>query len=261
MGEILDGVASADGSTRASASGWLGRLRYRQGRFDEAAALQMEAAAEPHLVRRLGALTGVAASLLEAFRPDEAAAAAERLRALAMERRHAYFEAWGECLLRSTAYRRGLTTEPDRELIAATAAVGLKDMEALLYLNEAAVAWRAGLFADAALLAMRAHRLWSESGWPWGAMLARVLAAVAGEPAPEDELLTIGERVLESALPRVGLQTLGLLAGLCPAVAGRWREAGVRMAASVPRGHWEDRLEVMSAAEALRALGVEASPD
>ena len=197
----------------------------------------------------------MAASLLEAFRYDETAAWAERLRVLAAEHRHPYYEAWGECLARCAAYRSGHAMEPDLELVEVTAAVGLKDMEALLCLNEAAVAWRAERLDDALALSRRVHQLWTESGWVWGALLARTLAAAAGEATTTEELASIGDRACEGPLPRVAVQTLGLLGRLWPEGRGRWAATARSMAATVPRARWDQRLEVISVAEALRWVG------
>nr|MBK7070576.1 protein kinase [Deltaproteobacteria bacterium] len=172
----------------------LGRLRYRQGRFEEAAALLKEAAAwEPWATARLDARVNAASAAMECFRLDDARSLAEEARRAAARCRHPYYEARAEWILRAVAYRTGRATSPDLELLDAVSSVGLRDVAALLCMNEAAVAWRAGDAETARSLSARALRQWSLTGWVPGLALVQPLAMLCGEAVDaEEERLLVG---------------------------------------------------------------------
>ena len=253
---VVDEVArcATDPGLRANA---LGRLRYRQGRFEEAAALLKEAAAwEPWATARLDARVNAASAAMECFRLDDARSLAEEARRAAARCRHPYYEARAEWILRAVAYRTGRATSPDLELLDAVSSVGLRDVAALLCMNEAAVAWRAGDAETARSLSARALRQWSLTGWVPGLALVQPLAMLCGEAVDaEEERLLVG-RAKALPLSRVAVQSLALLAKARP----RRRRALSGIATphfkSIPRSHWTHRLEVMSIDEAAAALGI-----
>lgn len=243
---------ATDPGLRANA---LGRLRYRQGRFEEATKLLLEAAGwEPWATARLDARVNAASAAMECFRLDDAQAIAEEARAAAARCRHAYYEARAEWILRAVAYRTGRATAPDHALLDAVLDVGLRDVGALLCMTEAAVAWRAGDLPTARSLSAQAHRAWSLAGWAPGVALARPLALLCGEDADDDE----EERLVESAaalpLPRVAVQSLALLALARPDRRESLSGIATPHLLGIARSHWTHRLEVMSIEEAAAAL-------
>ncbi|WP_437586794.1 protein kinase domain-containing protein [Sorangium sp. So ce1000] len=232
-------------------------LRYSQGRFDEAAALHAVAAEqEPRLTARIAATVNCASALLEAFRHQEAAERAAIGRELAARARHAYWEGRAEWLLRAARYRMGEAHEPDLELVEAVQRVGVQELEALVRLNEAAVAYRAGALELAAVLADRAAWLWRQMARPWGALLARSVALASGAGAQEAEVRALAELAVQCRVPGIGIQALGLLGPVFPEARPSWREAVRGLVHGIPREHWGRRIEVLSVEEALEgALG------
>ena len=247
-----------DSQARAALAGWMGRLRYRQGRFDDAAALHVEAARqEAWVTTRIEATIAAASAWMEGFRHGEAEVWARSGLALAEGCRHPYHAARAEWILRSMAYRTGAASAPDHELVDAVAALGVLDAEALVCLTEAAVAWRVGRWSEGRALAMRVHRIWTPTAWTWGAMLARCLALACGDEAAKDEVKALAASAGACHLPRIGLQALGLLGELFPEARDEWRVAAEALAATVPREFWPLRMEVISVAEALAGVGCE----
>jgi hypothetical protein len=235
------------------------RLRYVEGRFEEAAALDARAAElDPWPTHRIGALLNSGAALLEAFRHREAATRASAARALAIACRHPHLEGRVEWLLRAAMYRLGEAEAPDMELVGAAAHVGVPELEALLCLNEAAVAFRAGEAAVAAELAGSAAEVWRRLDRPSGAVLARCLALASGASAREDEAPALAELAIGCGVPGIGVQALGLLGKAFPEARGAWREAAAALARGIPREHFARRMDVLSVEEALAALGAAA---
>ncbi|WP_437779749.1 protein kinase domain-containing protein [Sorangium sp. So ce1097] len=256
---LSDIVQRAEGASdpelHASIAGWHGRLRYRQGRYEEAAALQAEAAARTGWVTtRIAAQLNGASALLEALRVEEAAGLIERALGLARRYRHTLYEARAEWLLRVSAYRAGAAGRPDTELLEAFSRAGLSEMEGFVCLNEAAVAWRAGDRGAARDLAERARGILAPLGEPWAALLASGLALACGGDLGEAEVASLLARARRCPLPRVRAQALALisLSGRAAELApGEVREAA--LGAGVPRSAWPCRLEVLSIEEVLAA--------
>ncbi len=168
--------------------------------------------------------------------------------------RHVLHELRAEWVLRSVDYRSERACSPDLEFVEAAGHAGIKHMEALVCLNEAAVAWRAGDRATARALAERAACGMKEVGDRAGALLSCCLAAANGAPLDG----ATSEDVLACKLPRIRLQAAGLLAmaraeGLTDmAPPALDRDA---ILADIPIEHRGKRMEVVSALEALAALG------
>jgi Protein kinase domain len=244
--------ASADPAARTAHAGWLGRLRYRQGRFAEAAVLHAEASAgEPWATAKLAALLSSASARMEASQLEQAAATARDALVLARRYRLPLFEARAEWIERAATYRAGAAGGPDRELVEAAALLGPSDIEAMICLNEAAVALRVGDRGGTRELAGRARRAWASLGeQSGGALLAAALALAGGAATPDDEVAALVERALAAGVPAVGVQVLGLiaLAGRLPPLDGARVDA---LAAAVPRETWAARLDVLSVREAL----------
>ncbi|WP_438035771.1 protein kinase domain-containing protein [Sorangium sp. So ce204] len=234
------------------------RLRYVEGRFDEAAALHAEAAAsEPWQTGRIAAMLSSASALLEAFRHRDAAARAEAARELAARCRNSYYEGRAEWLVRSARYRMGEAAEPDLDLVEAIVRVGVPHLETLVCLTEAAVAYRAERAAIAAELGGRAARLWRGMDRPSGALLSRCLALAAGAQAEEGEVAKLAEEAMTCQVPGIGLQALGLLGRVAPEARAGFRGALGALAEGIPHERWDERMDVLSAAEAFEGAGGE----
>ncbi|WP_437985161.1 protein kinase domain-containing protein [Sorangium sp. So ce117] len=237
------------------------RLRYVEGRFDEAAALHAEAAAsEPWQTGQIAAMLSSASALLEAFRHREAAARAGAARELAARCRNPYWEGRAEWLVRSALYRMGEAAEPDLDLVEATVRVGVPQLEALVCLTEAAVAYRAERAAVAAELGGRAATLWRGMDRGSGALLARCLALAAGARADDGEVEQLAEAAMTCQVPGIGLQALGLLGRVAPGARAGFRGALGGLAEGIPRERWDERMDVLSAAEAFEGAGGEGPP-
>ncbi|MFT3765593.1 MAG: serine/threonine-protein kinase [Minicystis sp.] len=248
--------ASGDPVTLGRSLGWTGRVRYRQGRFDEAEDLFAQSArAEPWLVDRLAAELNAASALIEAFRLGEAERAAERARALAAEGRLAFLEARSEWIVRTVAYRSGRAAAPDLDLVEAMSVVGARDMEALVSMTEAAVAYRGGDPVTAMALAERAIDRWSHAGVQREAvLLMRALRVACGAPAPPEAFEGFVAQALEGTVPGMGIQALALLARARPEADWISKVDVEPLARQVDPGHWGERLDVLSVQEALTAL-------
>jgi len=251
----IEAEASSDPAARASLAGWRGHLCYRQGRFDEAAALTSEAAeGEAWVGARILARLNGASARMEGFDHVEAAAWAAEAQGLARTCRNPYFEGRAEWLLRCIAYRTGRASTPDSDLVEASARVGVPELEGLVCMNEAAVAWRAADLPAALALAERAYRRLAPTGEPLVALLVGSLMIACGATLPATEVSALVERALHCLVPGVGIQALGLFApsGLLPAWPGE--EAIASLAALVPERFWDQRMEVLSVQESLSLL-------
>jgi tetratricopeptide (TPR) repeat protein len=266
LAAVLDEVAAwakerAEPEADAALAGWLGRLRYQQGRFDEAAELHAKAAAqEPWIIARIAALFHGASSLLEAFRHPEAAAVAREALDLAERCRHVHHEAACAWMLRTVAYRTAAPIDPDPELIAAVTHVGTPDVEASIYFTEACILWRAGRLPEAADIAERAHKIWSGMRKQWPALLARCLSLRCRPAARRSEALSLAERAIQCPVHGMGIQALGLLAPIEPAVRLIAEPEAGRLSAEVPLRFWSMRIDVLSVLEALSALDIQGLP-
>jgi eukaryotic-like serine/threonine-protein kinase len=259
---ILDEVdtwaaGTADPRAEGYLAAWLARLRYRQGRFEEAIALHARAAERMAWeTERTQQTLSTASCLLEVFRHDEAAACAHEVLRRCASHRHPYFEARSEWLARAAAYRSSKPLRPDLELLEAVALVGVPTLEAFICLNEAAVAWRLGESVLAAGLARRTHLLCARASNEGGALLSVALASCCG--AMNVDFDVIAKRACACDIPGIGVQVLGMLA-----LAGRDVDASARghlgaLLQGVPPRYWGRRMDVLSVEESLAALGVEA---
>jgi hypothetical protein len=248
--------ASGDIVSKARAASWLGRLRYRQGRFDEAAAQQAAAAeGEDWLVTKLWARLLGASALLEAFRFEEAAAMAREALALSRHCRHALCEGRAEWILRSVDYRTGaLDAGPvDRELVEAAPLVGVADLEPLVCLNEAAVAMRMGDRALARSLAERAYLAWKRQQERVGFVLSASFYLALGGTLAEAEMRPLVADAISCTIPGVGIQSLALLAAAGEEVPRQGEAVDALVALVEPRFR-ECRMDVLSVKESLEWL-------
>lgn len=227
-----------------------GVLRYLQGCFHDAALLYAGAAKlEPGLSGRIATTLKSASALLEAFEHDAALASADEARAMARACRSPYWEARAEWLVRAALYRKGQSSEPDLELVDAVARVGVDDLEALVALTEAAVAFRSGALSTAVTLAERAAGIYRRLQRSGAENLARCLAIACGATVDALELDPLSKTAMECEIPGLGIQALGLLGRRFPKERRRWRMAPSRLWEGVPREHWGERIDVLSIEE------------
>ena len=257
LAEVLDEVddwAERSGHAMAELTAAEGHARrcYHEGRFAEAAKSYARAAAlEPWLTGQIEATLRSASALLEAFDHERAEKTAEEARILAVRARHPYWEGRVEWLLRSAKYRMGKTSLPDMELVDAVAHVGAADLEALVCLNEAAVALRADMREDARTLADRAATIWRGMGRVFATMLARALAIACGASAEAEEVEALVSRAIACKGPGIGIQTLGLLGKVFPQMRSSWQHAVAELVKGVPEIHWDQRVDVLSVNESV----------
>jgi hypothetical protein len=248
--------ASGDPLARASHAHWLGRLRYVQNRFPEAARLHDEAARlSPAVPLRGTALYHAGGAWMESFELDAASARAEQVNRLAEGLRHAFLELQAQWLLRVIAYRSARTDgrAPDLELVETAPLLGSATHEGIVAVTEAAVAYRNGDLATARDLAGRAHRAYAQAGHPIGTVMSRSLFAAAKGELPEGELVALAGSARRCPVPSVAVQSLALVAEAGAPVEISAAELD-SMADTVPPGHRDKRLDVLSIDEALAML-------
>ncbi|MFO0593222.1 MAG: serine/threonine-protein kinase [Polyangiaceae bacterium] len=232
-----------------------GRLRYRQGRFLEAAEHHEAASRSERLFDRISEKNAAAWALFEAFELDRAQALATEAHALAERHRHAGQEASAAWTLRSIAYRRGVAGPPDMDLARAVMYAVDRQVQAVILCTEAAAAYRED-HPDGLSLASRAHDIFSSLSQPRGALLARGLSIALGAAPREGEIKMLQQKACSIQGGGIGLQALALLARRGhlppPDSAPRIKE----LAAEIPRTSWGVRMDILSVEECLSALGV-----
>lgn len=226
---------------------------YARDDFVRAAELHERVAgvAETSLIE-LSSLLNSASARLETGDFGRAKQLAGRARAQAHARRHVHYEARSERILRAVAYRGGGSVEPDTELTDAVATVGVPHLEALIFLNEAAAAWRGGRHVLASRLARHAAEVWVKAGNHWPALLAHALEVGAGVEIPDEELAEHADRLVECPSATLGVQAASLLARPASRHQERLREVARAHADRVPAERWDRRLEIVSIREAVR---------
>jgi hypothetical protein len=240
---------------RAKRSGWLGNLRYRQGRYLAAARLHGRSAiGREREDERLSARYNMANCLLEAGRIDEALATASAIVGDAAACRLPRYEALASWVVRTASYRRGEGGSAMPELVEAAATVGPKE-EALLAASEAAWAWRGRDARMAADLAQRARARFVETRSQDAEILMAALVAAtdwaAGAPYVQGILLRV-----EDAPPGIAAQVYALLQRGAPQPDPEW---AARARAAARRGRWPApalRREVLSITEATGPVQV-----
>jgi eukaryotic-like serine/threonine-protein kinase len=147
---------------------WIGWLRYRQGRFADAAALHLRQAERwpPGRVSRIASHLSAASALMEEGDLVRARAIVDDAWPELVATRNANFEARAEWIRRSCSYRLGEPLVVDWELVEALLVLEQPHVASLSLLTEAAIAWRAqqydriaGLLREAGLRARAIDRL------------------------------------------------------------------------------------------------------
>lgn len=235
-----------------SALGW---VAYGDDDFARAAALHREVAelATTDLLRNNAHLSA-ASALMEAGAFDQAEALARGVIPFAVEGRHALFEARAEWIARAAAYRRGEVLAPDAKLALAAADIGEPNLGALIALNEAAAAWRAGQALLAEQLGRLAARQWEAMGARDPALLARALVCAAAPAASEPTARTLLEDVRDIQMPTLRLQAAALLAGADPSLVPEASDLIRTVAAETPAARPDLCMEILSIADAMKSV-------
>lgn len=249
-------VCRGDAAAKARVRGWEGRLYYRDNRFEQAAAAFAESAEhEPWTSDRAMMWTNAASALVEAGRYAEALDAASRAQVAAAAGRVAFVEARAEWVRRAALFRMDGAGAADLDLVDALEGLGAPDLEALVCLTEAAVAFRQGAIDVTRTLAGRAVQLWARTAvQPDAAILTRALGVAAGAVATDEQIEELAERAGQCRIAGMGLQALALLAQARPLLRPKWQAWIPLLLATVPEGRREDRLDVLSAREAMTCL-------
>jgi Protein kinase domain len=238
-------------SRRAKLAGWWGNLRYKQGRYVEAAELhQMAARTKAGVLARVSSQINAATALLEVPELERARALATEAARHARRARHARYEARATWLLRAADYRADRAGPPQPELVEAAAAVAPPE-EALLATTEAAIAWRRGELGLAEQLALRGARAFALRQTLEGELLCRALALAAAPPDGQVAALAIADRLGECRVPDVAVQVLGLLRFAVPSLEETWMAQLKDLISSREPVQHDRRLDVLSYSESL----------
>ncbi|MCB9682509.1 MAG: serine/threonine protein kinase [Alphaproteobacteria bacterium] len=235
---------------------WRGLHLYRQGDFDGAAELHLEAADLGDADLR--SLVNAASALLDAGRHDEANEVARRCRLLAAEARRAYMEAAAVWLERAAAYRSSQVHQPDAELVEAVVAIGQQDLIGKIALTEAALAWRARRLDLGRELAGLADDAFAAIRHDVARLLTRGLRLACGEPWTEAEIAALLADALACPYPRVGLQSV-VLVGTVAVLPAEAREALRAFRDRTVEMQLHRRYEVLSMSEILAHGGWESN--
>ena len=189
-----------------------GVLEYRQGQYRRAARSFTRAAElEPDRARRVGALLSLGSALIECRRHASAERVIKEARELAESSRHVQREANAVWLERTNAYRQGKELQVDEELVAAAGRIGSPHFQGLIYLCEAAIAWRAG---DERRAAELARAVGSEQLAPrdsWTELLATALGMAAQSFCHAIDTERLRRSALSCSDPGCGRSDLGAL--------------------------------------------------
>jgi hypothetical protein len=256
LAEISASCLEDDVELRARLDTWTGHLRYRQGRYRDAARLNHQAAQRTSSVFvRVYALVWGALASMDDFDFAEARATADEARRQAAHHRHAYHELFATWILRAVDYRTDQARQPDLELLGAVPHVGRKQLDGVVHLNEAAIAWRWGKRDVAARLAREALRSLSAIGHEDGSLLAASLLVALGEPADRAHVSELCARVKGGLMPGIGVQALALVARAGKLPGGVVdRERLEALTTGVPPACWGLRMDLLSMDESLDAL-------
>jgi hypothetical protein len=242
-------------SNRALLSAWVGWMRYREGRFLTAARLHRRASRLQRNPRaRLTNVISAAAAAINAGAHEDARGLALRARSLARSTRRVQHEARAEQILRAVAYREDRADAPDLELLDAADLLGLPNLEGVIYLYEAAVAWRRGRGALAQGLANEASARLASAGNRWTRMLARALASACEGSISDDDLATLLAEATECPYPGLSVQAMGLLALASGSAPPDLQGRAQQQAAKISGEEHDRRREVLSVTEALARI-------
>ena len=251
--QVLEGVSawSAENRRRTGlCATWRARQAYYEERYDTAAALHADAAANLSGAERLNALVGRAAALLDGLHYAEAIEAANLARQRAADSRLEHYEARAEWVVRSALYRQGAAGEVDEELLAVVKDSMPPWLYAQVAMPEAAIAWRAGNRERASELAEESRAAWIRAGFVPGATLMAALALACHADNHVDADAAFAAAV-GCPVAGLALQALGLLALASPPLAPRCLPVVMELVNAIPAETRDLRLEILAPMEAL----------
>jgi len=225
-----------------------GHVRFRQGRYLEAARLYHEVARdELGPDRRASALVNAGNALREGGAYEEALQSYEQAAALAARHRLAVLEAGALVGHRTASYLRGDFMVPDPELVSVVAGLGDPSLHSLIAFTEAAVAWRAGDLPLGERLAREAEVAFDRPGTKEGRRFAGALAALCS--GRQEEVLPLLSGTLDDL---VGCQIAAVACALGVPLSAPVRERALAAARAAPDGRLRllDRREVLTMLEA-----------
>lgn len=249
LGAWAEATGSADG--RATHAHLRGRMAYQSGEFRAAAEHHARAAGLARTASaRLSSRLDEAAALLELAELDAVLARAGEVVTEATDGRHHTYATVGWWLRRAATYRSGRGGRADADLAAAVDHVGVPWVAALVHLQEAAFAWRAGEPATGGRLALVAAE--RAGDLPDALSLARSLAWACGAPSTPAERDVLVQDALDRPPAAVAVQVAALASAAGP--LGGWRDRALARAEEVPREAWSHRRECLSLDEAVALL-------
>lgn len=254
--ELDDAMAWADatGSSalRGRILGWHGLVLYREGRYAEAAAEHMRALPlKEGSADRLSTLLNAASAFLEAQEFESALRCAEEAESIATGRRLALFEARAVWIRRGVAYRRAAPLSPDLALVDAVGALGAPRFAAMVLLQEATIAWRAGDCADAARIAARAAEVFAREGAREARVVCDALTMLAAGELDAGRWRSVAGEGLAFRGGDAQTQVLGLVAAAGVVWDPAWGEAVHRSIGASPARDPNIRQLVLAQAEVV----------
>lgn len=242
---------------RGSLIGWKGMRAYYRGEFLEASELHLDAARiKDRPSAKLSSIISAVTALMDGLDYDAALQHARAALARAEKLHRHRDQAYCHYLLRSLRYRLGEPLEPGDELREALGILGAPNLSAVIYMVDAADAFRRGERANAAELAREARSNYERTGNRRGEALMRALVLRCTDdvdPAEAHELVAFAR---QCSAPRIGVQIVGLLLGADIPARPEWGDALAELAATVAEADHHKRLEVLSVEEALGGADV-----
>ena len=245
-----------DAETLASVASWRAMVLFREGRFEEAAATHLRAAAgSARRIFGLSARLNAASALQEAGDYARAAALARAAVDDAAELRHPTYEARACWILRASTYRAGGELALDPALVDAFQDLDNAELLAVVLVTEAAVAWRSSDLLSARALAQRGAAAWHRCRLRGPELWMRALAWLAGAPAPDDLLADAQRLCVDDPLPAIAVQTAALLALAGLPLPPAALERAARDLAAIPADTLDHNQGVLTWREMADALG------
>ncbi len=234
---------------RARYATWLGKLRYREGRFEDSAALHATAAsADVGEAVRMFAMMNRASALLEAGRLEEAQQQALKAQQAGRLCDHIWVQAQAEWLQRTVAYRQDRCGQPDLALLDAVERTNVPYLAVLVGYGEAAVAWRNGDTELAEQLAEVAAERAENLQLREAMVLCHAVRCLAAR-APLDASVAAVMPLMDEIDSQVAAQAISALASVGYPLPSRWRELVVGHLAEIPDRRRSARADLLSADE------------
>lgn len=254
---VADAAAWADGTgdpeARAAAWSWRAHVAYQTERFAEAATCAQTAAGlTREELHRLEFLYRAACSWMEEGEVARARDQGLAVRAAAGALRLTRLEARAEWFLRALADRVDGAGPVDHALVEAAAALDAPALEALIVVNEAAIAWRRGDHEIGGPLARRAEGRYRAVGDVVTACYARALAIAMGA-APPNAGDDCAQEAQKHGRVDITVATIGVLAR-AGCLTGDWSPVLLPLTAGLSDRQRRWRRGAISVEEAERAV-------